>query len=103
MDTRESAAFVLGQRYTLATLALGLALLSFLNLAGMEKAIFAIVVALRALRPAPLPPLQQRRGWARLAIGLAITHVVLVMTVILLNLDRLSRFVDALRAMSDLR
>ena len=37
MDSRESA-FVLGQRYTLATLALGLALLSFLNLAGMEKA-----------------------------------------------------------------
>ena len=102
MDTRESA-FVLGQRYTFATLALGLALLSFLNLAGMEKALFAIVLGLRALKPVPEPALEQRRGWARVAIGLAAAHLVLVVTVILFNLDRLSRLVDALRAMSDLR
>jgi hypothetical protein len=102
MESRESA-FVLGQRYTLASVALGLAMLSFLNLAGMEKAIFAIVVALKALKPTPAPALEQRRGWARLAIGLAIAHVVLVGAVILLNLDRLSRLIDALRAMSDLR
>jgi hypothetical protein len=102
MESRESA-FVLGQRYTLATLALGLAFLSFLNLAGMEKAIFGIVLGLKALKPFPEPPLEQRRGWARLAIGLGAAHVVLVVTVVLLNLDRLSRLVDALRAMSDLR
>jgi hypothetical protein len=81
----------------------GLALLSFLNLAGMEKAIFAIVVALRALKPLPQPALDRRRGWAKLAIGLAATHIVLVVTVILLNLDRLGRLVEALRAMGDLR
>ena len=102
MDSRESA-FVLGQRYNLATLALVVALLSFLNLAGLEKAILAIVIGLQALKPAPAPALEQRRGWARVAIGLAITHVVLVVTVILFNLDRLSRLIDALRAMSDLR
>ena len=102
MESRESA-FVLGQRYTFATLALTLALLSFLNLAGMEKAVLAIVLGLRALRPAPQPPLEQRRGWARMAIGLGVAHVVLVVTVILLNLDRISRLIDALRAMSDLR
>jgi hypothetical protein len=102
MESRESS-FVLGQRYTLATLALALALLSFLNLAGLEKAILAIVLGLRALKPAPQPPLQARRGWARMAIGLGVAHVVLVVTVILLNLDRLSRLLDALRAMSDLR
>ena len=102
MDTRESA-FVLGQRYTFATLALGLALLSFLNLAGMEKALFAIVLGLRALKPVPEPALEQRRGWARVAIGLAAAHLVLVVTVVLFNLDRLSKLVDALRAMSDLR
>ena len=101
MESRESA-FVLGQRYTLATLALGLALLSFLNLAGLEKAILAIVLGLKALRPNPEPALEQRRGWARLGIGLGVAHVVLVVTVILLNLDRLSRLLDALRAMSDL-
>ncbi len=102
MESRESA-FVLGQRYSLATLALTLALLSFLNLAGMEKAILAIVLGLRALKPAPQPPLEQRRGWARMAIGLGVAHVVLVVTIILLNLDRISTLFDALRAMSDLR
>jgi len=102
MESRESA-FVLGQRYTLATLALGIGLLSFLNLAGVEKAVFAIALGLRALRPTPGPALQQRRSWARLAIGLAAAHVVLVVTIVLLNLDRLGRLVEALRAMSDLR
>jgi hypothetical protein len=102
MDSPQSA-FVLGQRYTLATLALGLALLSFLNLAGVEKAIFAIILGLRALRPVPQPALEQRRIWARVAIGLAAAHIVLVVTVILLNLDRLPRVIDAIRAMSELR
>jgi hypothetical protein len=102
MDARDNA-FVLGQRYALTTVALGLALLSFLNLAGLEKGIFAIVLALRALRPMPPPALEQRRGWARFAIGLAVAHVVLVVTVILLNLDRLTQVLNVLRAMSDLR
>jgi hypothetical protein len=102
METRDPA-FVLGQRYALATLALALALLSFLNLAGLEKAIFAIAIGWRALRPAPEPALQQRRGWARLAIGLAVAHVALVVTVVLLNLHRLSILLETLRAMSDLR
>ena len=102
MESRESS-FVLGQRYTLATLALTVALLSFLNLAGMEKAILAIVLALRALKPTPEPPLEKRRQWARVAIGIGIAHVVLVVTVILLNLDRISQLIAALRAMSDLR
>ena len=102
MESREGA-FVLGQRYTLATLALGLALLSFLNVAGLEKAILAIVLGVRAIRSTPEPALEQRRGWARVGIGLAAAHVVLVVTVILLNLDRLSQLLKALRALSDLR
>ena len=69
----------------------------------MEKATLAIVLGLRALKPTPQPALEQRRGWARMAIGLGVAHVVLVVTVILLNLDRLSAVLDALRAMSDLR
>ena len=43
MDSQESA-FVLGQRYTFATLALVVALLSFLNLLGLEKSIVAVVL-----------------------------------------------------------
>ena len=102
MESRESA-FVLGQRYSLATLALSLALLSFLNLAGLEKAILAIVLGMKALRLTPEPALEQRRGWARLGIVLAATHVVLVVTVVLLNLDRLAELLEALRAVADLR
>jgi hypothetical protein len=101
MDSRESA-FVLGQRYTFATIALALALLSFLNLAGTEKAIFAIILGAKALRRNPQPALEQRRGLAQVGIGLAAAHVVVVVTIILLNLDRLRRLFDALRALSDL-
>ena len=97
------SAFVLGQRYTLATLALVLALLSFLNLAGLEKAVLALVLGLRALGSIPGPALEQRRGWARLGIGLAAAHVVLLATVILLFVDRLPKLLEALRALSDLR
>ena len=97
------SAFVLGQRYTLATMALVLALLSFLNLAGMEKAIAAMIVAYVALKGSPPPALEQRRGWARFAVGLAVAHIVLVISVILLNLDRLAKLYEVLRAMSDLR
>ena len=87
----------------LATVALVIALLSFLNLAGLEKAVVAIVLAVRALRPGPGPQLEQRRGWARLALGLAIAHVVLLTTVILLNLHRIPKLIEALKALSDLR
>jgi hypothetical protein len=76
--------------------------LSFLNLAGLEKAVFAIVLGMKALRAAPAPPLEQRRGWARLGIGLAAAHVVLLAAVILLNLDRIPKLIAALRALSDL-
>jgi hypothetical protein len=102
MDSRQSA-FVLGQRYTLATLALGLALLSFLNLAGLEKAILAMVLGWKALRSDPEPALEQRRSWARMGIGFAAAHVVVLVTVILLNLHRIPELLNALRALSDLQ
>lgn len=102
MESRESA-FVLGQRYTLATLALGVALLSFLNLAGMEKAIFAIVLGVKALSLAPAPALERRRKWAWTAIGLGAAHVTLLVALVLFNLDRIPKLLEVLRAMSDLR
>ena len=102
MESRESA-FVLGQRYGLATFALGLAFLSFLNLAGLEKAIFAIVIGLKALKTTPPPGLEQRRGWARVAIALGAAHIVLLTTLVLLNLDKLGRVIAALRTLSDLK
>ena len=102
MESRESS-FVLGQRYTLATLAIVLALLSFLNLAGLEKAVLAIVLGLKALKTTPQPALEQRRGLARFGIGLAVVHIVVLVSIILFNLDRLPKLLEALRAISDLQ
>lgn len=99
----DESAFVLGQRYTLATLALGLALLSFINVAGVEKAVFALVLGLKALRPSPPPALEQRRGWARFAIGLAAAHILLIVTIVVVYVDRLPKLIAALRALSELR
>ena len=95
--------FVTGQRYVFATLATVVALLSFINLAGMEKAILAIVLGYKALTAAPPPALERRRGWAKAGAVLGATHIVLVVSVILLNLDRLGRVVEVLRAISDVR
>ena len=95
--------FVLGQRYAFATMAMVVALLSFINLAGMEKAILAIVLGYRALTVVPAPPLEVRRGWAKTGAMLGAAHIVLVVTVVLLNLDRLSKVVEVLRAMSDVK
>jgi hypothetical protein len=102
MDSNNSP-FVLGQRHAFATVALLLAFLSFLNLAGLEKAIFAIVLAVRALSVKPGPRLEGRRRWAQIAIVTGSAHALLVILVIVLNLDRLMRLFHALRAMSDLR
>jgi hypothetical protein len=102
MDSRDSA-FVLGQRYTFATLALVVALLSFLNLAGLEKAVLAVILGVKALNSMPEPSLETRRQWARVAMVLGATHIVVLLTVILLNLDRLYRVYEVIRALGDLR
>jgi hypothetical protein len=95
--------FVLGQRHAFATLAVVVAVLSFLNLAGIEKAILAIVLGLRALSLRPTPALEERRGWARGAIVLGSVQITLLTTIVLLNLDRLAEVAKVLQALSDLR
>ena len=103
MKTQPENSFVLGQRYQLATLALIVGLLSFVNLAGIEKAVLAAVLGLKALAAEPLPALERRRGWAKTAIALGAVHIVLLTTIVLLNLDRLGQLIETLRTLSDLR
>ena len=69
----------------------------------MEKAILAIVLGLKALKTTPEPALERRRGWARFGIGLATVHIVVVVSVILFNLHRLPKLLEALRTISDLQ
>ncbi len=103
MKSTTDPGFVLGQRRAFATLALVIAALSFVNLAGLEKAVLAIVLGVRALSLAPAPALDERRGWAATAAMLGGVHIVLLVTIVLLNLDRLPELVEAVRAFSDLR
>ena len=92
---------VLAQRYTYATLALVVGLLSFVNFFGIEKSILAILHGLKALDREPRPSLGARRSWAKVAVAVGAVQIAVVATVILLNLDRIPEIIDAFRALSD--
>jgi multisubunit Na+/H+ antiporter MnhF subunit len=92
---------VLAQRYTYATIALVVGLLSFVNFFGFEKSILAVVLGLKALSQEPAPALDARRSWAKSAVALGTAQVALVVTIILLNLDRIPKLIEAFRALSD--
>ena len=87
---------VLGQKYAYATASLVLGILCFVNFAGLEKAIVAIIFARLALKTTPAPRLTQRRLWAQIAIGLAGFMLIFIPTIVLLNLDRLRGVIEAL-------
>jgi hypothetical protein len=93
---REAA--VLGQKYAYATASLILGLLCFVNLAGLEKAVMAIVFGVLALRSQPGPALVQRRAWAKAGVALGAGLVVLVPALIyfVIGIDGLREIVEAL-------
>jgi hypothetical protein len=80
----------------MATAALALGAVAFLNLLGAEKGILAIVLAVLSLRnlPAGLPP---RR--ARVAIALGVAQLATVVTVLVLFHDRLRQLVELLQTL----
>jgi hypothetical protein len=92
---------VLSQRYTYATVALVVGLLSFVNLFGFEKSLLAIVLGIKALGRSPAPALDARRSWATSGVVLGAVQISLVVTIILLNLDRIPKIIAAFRALSD--
>ena len=87
---------VLGQKYAYATISLILGLACFVNLAGMEKAVLAIIFARLALKAAPAPRLGARRAWAKTGLALGALVLVIVPTVIIFNLDRLGEMLQVL-------
>lgn len=95
LPAREAA--VLGQKYAYATASLILGLLSFLNLAGMEKAALAIVFGALALG-SQSPALVQRRVWAKTGIALGTGVIVLVPALIyfVIGVDGLRQVIEAL-------
>lgn len=92
---------VLGQKYAYATISLILGLACFVNLAGMEKAVLAIIFARLALNDAPAPPLAARRAWAKTGLALGALVLVVVPTIIIFNLDRLRDMIHVLIRLSE--
>jgi hypothetical protein len=90
------AHLVLGQKYAYATISLILGLACFINFAGMEKAVLAIIFGLLALKATPAPALKARRFWAKTGLVLGTLMLIVVPTIILLNLDRLRLIIETL-------
>jgi hypothetical protein len=98
---QHNADVVLAQRYTYATIAMVVGLLSFVNFLGFEKSILAVVLGLKALGREPEPTLGARRSWAKSGVALGTMQVAMVVTIILLNLDRIPRLIEMFRALAD--
>jgi hypothetical protein len=92
---------VLGQKYAYATISMILGIACFINLAGMEKALLAVIFAWLALKATPAPALRDRRRWAQTGLVLGTLVLLVVPTIILLNLDRLRLIVEALAKLSN--
>ncbi|MEJ7699034.1 MAG: hypothetical protein WKF71_05225 [Pyrinomonadaceae bacterium] len=97
MDTSEMQNYtILGQKYAYATISLILGIVCFVNLAGMEKAVLAIIFGWLALRTNPLPALNERRLWAQVGLILGALVMIIVPLVIILNLEQLRELIEAL-------
>ena len=101
--TTATSSFISGQRFAFASMAVVVGLLAFVNLAGIEKAILAIVLGVKALSVSPQPSLVERRGWARAGVILGGIQLTLIAGIVVFNLDRIGKVIEVLRALSDLR
>ena len=101
MNTIETQNYtILGQKYAYATVSLLLGIFCFVNLAGMEKAMLAIVFGWLALRGKPAPELKEHRLWAQIGVILGSLVLIIVPIVIILNFERLREFIEILSKMS---
>lgn len=92
---------ILGQKYSYATVSLVLGICCFINLAGMEKAILAIIFARMALRTSPEPLLTERRTWAQAGLVLGSLIVIIVPVIIFFSFGRLREVIQVLSTMSN--
>ena len=94
----ERAAYRRGQRAGLALAGLGIAVMAFISLLGVEKSLLALVIAAVALRGAGADRTTQRRAW--LAIGLALVHWIVLGTVVTLFHQQLAQLIALLQRLS---
>lgn len=102
MNTSETQNYtILGQKYAYATVSLLLGIFCFVNLAGMEKAILAIVFGWLALRANPAPALKEHRLWAQIGVVLGSLVLIIIPIIVVLNFERLREFIEILSKMSN--
>lgn len=89
------AAYQEGRRIGLATAALALSLVAYINLLGIEKSVLAGVLAFLALRGAGTGSQPLRRG--RVALVIAALHVVFLVAVLSIFHDKLLQLVPLLQ------
>ncbi len=92
------AAYDEGRRMGLATGALALSVVAFINLLGLEKSILAIVLATLALYGAGPAAAVLRRG--RVALVIAAVHAATVLVVLAVFHDKLARLIELLQQLS---
>jgi hypothetical protein len=90
----DTTSYQQGVRAGLATAALALGAVSFVNLLGLEKSVLTVVLALLALRGTIAPPRAQRR--ARAAILLAAAQMLIFAVLISVFHERLAHLIQAL-------
>jgi hypothetical protein len=81
----------------MATAALALGAVAFLNLLGAEKGILAIVLAVLSMRTVPAGP-QPRR--AQIAVALGVVQLATVVMVLVLFHDKLRQLIELLRTLA---
>ena len=99
-ETEIKKYIVLGQKYAYATVSLLLGIFCFINLAGMEKAILAIIFAWLALRNRPEPMLKERRMWAQAGMVLGGLVLIIVPIIIFFTFGRLREIIEVISRMS---
>lgn len=99
-DQQARAHTILGQKYAYATVSLILAIASFVNLAGFEKAILAIIFARLALKSDPAPALTDRRQWGKAGLILGVLQVLLIPTLLIIFRNELREVLETLTKLS---
>lgn len=94
-DPAPSTAYEEGRRAGLAVAAFALAIMSFINLLGVEKSFLALTLALIAMYGAPLG--QEARRWGRRAVALAAVHIAVFIVFIVLFHQKFGELVHLLQ------
>jgi len=87
-----------GRRIGLATGALALSVVSFVNMFGFEKSVLAIVLAILAMQGTEPLGIAIRRG--RTALVLASAHVITIVVVLVMFRDKLVELLNLLHKLS---